>query len=225
MTALANSSDPFLAILLVPAMLFALSACRPPERQKHEKAPAIPKLTVTTVDGGPLTMYDDHVKGRTKPVRDTTLRRSFVILNDPTCPVQVTSFSLRTEDPGRTWEELGYRLAYIDTLALMPHSSVTAWEIHDIAFDAMNRYLWADAINNEARTGDTKQLEPGVEHRTERWSAWKANDTDKLSTWITSILFVSTIRTADGKVWVYDKDALRLQMKQLSFDSPAEKKE
>ena len=63
MTALAKGLDPFMAILFVPAMLFALSACRPPEQQKHEKAPPIPKLTVTTLDGGPLTMYDDRVKG------------------------------------------------------------------------------------------------------------------------------------------------------------------
>jgi hypothetical protein len=200
-----------------------LCSCQRLAPQKQDQSPTLPRIAVAKLDGGPLTTYDYDAKGRTKPVGDTSLRRSFIILNDPNCPLQITSFGFRTEASDRTLEEVtGARLTYLVDFSLMPRSSITAWELHDLVFDTLNRFLWREIESNEARTGDTKQLQAGGEHKTIRESWWKSAQTDRLGKWLTSIVFVTNIRAADGKIWSCDRDALKAQMTRLSFDLPAD---
>jgi hypothetical protein len=198
-----------------------LCSCQKPSPQEHE--PSTP-ITVTKVDGGPLTVYDYSAKGRTKAVTGTTLRRSFVILNDPNCPLEITSFGLRTEDPGRTMEDAtSARLAYVLHWHLRSRASITAWEVQNLVFDTLNRFVTGIVDTNEARTGDTKQLGAGEDYETDREGWWKSPQTDQLGRWLTSVVFVTAIRTEDGKVWSSNKQSLVAKMKQLSFELPADR--
>jgi hypothetical protein len=147
------------------------------------------------------------------------LRRSFIILNDPNCPLQITSFGLRTEQPDRLLENFAKaRLVYVIHWGLMPRSLIAAWEVRNIVFDPLNRFV----IDNHAGPGDAEPLAAGEEYETDRIGWWKSEQTDQLGRWLTSIVFVTTIRTGEGKVWSYDKQALRSAMKELSLEPPAD---
>lgn len=197
-----------------------LASC---QQTKKESPATAPRFTLTKLDGGPLTRFDPSAPGRTKQVPDTSLHRSFVILNDSNFPLQITSFGFRAEEPDRMITELtNARLAYVFDWSLRPRISITAWEVHDVRFDLLNRFLDDHINDNAVRTGDTKQLTAGEEYKTNRMNWSKSEETDQLGRWLTSILFVSAIRTADGKVWSCDKSALTAQISQLGFQLPAE---
>jgi len=205
-------------VLSIGAVL--LSGCANPQRTQNSETVASP-ITVTRSDAGPLTAYDYTAKQSTRVVADTSLRRSNVILNDSSSPLQITSFGLRTQTPDPTLERItGARLVYLFDFKLMPRTSITAWAIHDAVFDPLNHFVERFVTTNEAFTGDSKQLNGNEEHATNRMGWWKTAETGHLEKTLTSILFVATVRTADGKVWSCDRDAIKSQMKQLSFELP-----
>lgn len=221
-------------VLIAVLALIACSCSRPSQPERRETSAAPPRFCITRLDGGLLTTYDPGVKGLTKPVLGTSIRRSFVILNDATCPTQISAFGLRT------WDELSLRpctpakqlanpmdfdcakLLYILNWSLKARSSVAVWGVHNSVFDAMNRFLWDNKAGNEGRENDG--VEPGVEHKTDRVSWWNSTETPDLGKWVTSVLFVGAARTKDGAVWLCDKEALKAQIRALSFEIPSELK-
>jgi hypothetical protein len=151
----------------------------------------------------------------------TSVRRSFVILNDSACPVKVSIFGLGSsmvdyhEPPS-----LFYSLDW----AFKAASPVTAWEAKAYAFDQFNRYLWTDEFANGTQGTDAAGLEVATEYKTSRVRRWTFQLADNLGRWLTSVVFVTAARTKDGKVWLCDKDALNSQIRALSLEIPSELK-
>jgi hypothetical protein len=173
----------------------------------------------------------------TKPVPETSLRRTFIILNDPSSPVEIDSFGADVSDKllplhrctaaeqfsdPFSWNcaELVYDLKW----SLRARSAASAWEVHNSVYDAMNRFLWTTKTANDAQGSDAGGLEPGSEHKTDRVAWWNSTQTANLSKWVTSIVYVAAVRTKDGAVWKADKEALRGELKAMSFDPPEESK-
>jgi hypothetical protein len=170
-------------------------------------------------------------------VAGTSLRRAFIILNDPASPVEIRAFGFYTSDtllssrPCTPAEQLANpmdwrcaKLTYVLNWSLRARASVAAWEVHNSVFDVMNRFLWTDKNANNVRGSDAADLEAGTEHKTDRVSWWNSSQTDNLSKWVTSVLFVGSARTKDGTVWRCDKESLQAQMKALSLEIPPELK-
>jgi hypothetical protein len=189
---------------------------------------------MTRIDGGPLTKYAPGIKGLTKPVAGTSLHRALIILNDSTSPIEISNFGFHTSDellssePCTPAEQLANstgwncaKLTYVLRWSLKARAAVTVWEVHNLVFDAMNRFLWDDKITNNARSGDDAGIEAGMEHKTDRVAWWNASQTGKLSEWVTSVLIVGAARTKENTIWTCDKPGLQSQMKPLSLEIPA----
>jgi hypothetical protein len=195
-----------------------------------------PKLLLTRFDGGLLTEYAPNVKNAAKPVSGSSLRRSYIIVNDPDCPIEIGSFSFRTEAmqpsascPSAKQLNDGYgpyecgKLLYVLEWSLKARSPVTAWETYNSVFDAMNRFLWTDTSLAEGRA--TRDMNPGKEFKMDRIFWWGSAHTDNLAKWITSVLFVGSARMKDGTVWRCDNHTLQAQMKALSLEIPSDLKQ
>src|SRR5262249_46854743 len=109
----------FVWCLPITIALISLCSCEKPKLQP--KVEAQNAVTVARVDGGPLTSYDAASRTRSSPVAGSPLRRSFVILNDPESPLQITSFGRRTQSAD-DWTRISpdIRFATIFDWKLMP---------------------------------------------------------------------------------------------------------
>jgi hypothetical protein len=189
-------------------------------QHKEPPKPAPPRFSITRLDGGPLTRFKrEHVKpvpdgvwltsGITEAIPGTSVRRSFVILNGPACPVKVRAFGLGSsmvdyhEPPS---------LLYALDWAFKAQLPVTAWEAKAYAFDQMNRYLWTDEFANGTQGKDATGLELATEYKTDRVRVWTFQLADNLGRWLTSVVFVTVARTKEGSVWFCDKEALKSQI-------------
>ena len=207
----------------VLSVVLALNVCSCSQPKKPAPKPTLPRFSITRLDGGTLTRYaPEGGKVLTEAIPGTSVRRSFVILNDPACPVKVGAFGFSMHDLDRP------NLLYSLDWAFKAQSPVTAWEAKAYAFDQMNRFLWADKFANGTRGKDATGLELASEYKTdrERWLRWLAEDqaaaADNFGKWTTSVVFMTAARTKDGKVWFCDKEALKGQVGALSLEIPSE---
>jgi len=214
------------------ALVLTLGACSHSQstapQKKPEYQPSPPEFSITRIDGGQLTRYAPGVKGLTTPVAGTSLHRTFIILNDPASPIEIVSFGFHTSDellssrpcmPEKPESWSCAKLTYVLQWSLKARSAVTAWEVHNLVFDAMNRFLWDDKIVNNTR-GDDASIEAGAEHKTDRVAWWNSSETGKLSEWVTSLLVVGAVRTKENIIWNCNRSGLQSQMKSLSLEIP-----
>jgi hypothetical protein len=214
----------------------AVLICACSRRGSTEAKPTAERFSVTKLDGGPLTTYAPGMKGLMKPVLGTSLRRTFIILNDPDSPIEiVTWFSYRWGSPTSTVLHAAEQLAdptnwrcatflYDYDWSIKARTPVAAWEIHNAEFDAVNHYLWDHDMLSNTQGSDAGGLDPGKEQKTGRVWWWNSSQTANLGKWLTSVAFVDSVRTKDGKIWRCGKEGLVAQMKVLSFEIPPELK-
>lgn len=223
----------FVAALLTGQFL-SVCGCKTsatPELLKQESKTAISRFRVSLLDGGPLTEYVPSSKTLSRAVAGTSLRRSYIILNDPACPIEISGFTFRPDKnlvssggfctpegkSSDSWDcaKFVYGLYW----SLKPQSSVTAWEAYNFVFDAMNRFLWTD-------TGESGPVDmnPGTEYNIDRVAWWDSTHTSNLAKWLTSVVLIGSVRRKDGGVWRCDKEGLLVQMKALSMEIPPELK-
>jgi hypothetical protein len=224
------------AYVLSAALALYACSCEPKKAK-----PKPPRFSIARLDGGQLTRIAIHGKALTEAIPGTSVRRSFVILNDATCPVKVSAFGLSlheysfphsdcTAEEQRAFTYDCPRLFYDLEWTFKAQSPVTAWEATAYAFDQMNRFLWADKFANGTRGKDATGLELATEYKTdrERWLRWLAEDQaaadDNFGKWTTSVVLVTAARTKDGRVWFCDKEALKSQIGTLSLEIPSELK-
>jgi len=213
-------------ILLVSALSAAGAfLCSCGQKAAERRAASADKITATRLDGGPVTIFEYGVKGRTREIQGSSLRRTYVLLNDPTCPVQIKSFSLSTQAPEPLIEQTVERpLARISRWTLISRERVVEWETETVIFDAFNRFVSHFTNGNPPRSGANKDLSPGEDAKTDLFSWITKDEAVQLGDWITSLHFVTNVRTADGKVWSYDAPRIRTGAGEFSLELPQEYK-
>src|SRR5579863_621401 len=185
--------------------VLALGGCSHPGPKPRETKSASPRFSVTRLDGGQLTRYAPLAKELTETVPETSARRSFIILNDPASPVEISAFGLSMYHDSSSWYSTFHqgctpekqiandftcaRLLYSLDWSFKARSPVTAWEAKSYAFDAINRFLWADGFANGTRGQDATGLELGTAYKADRVGWWNIEHTDNLGKWITSVVF------------------------------------
>lgn len=108
----------------------------------------------------------------------SSLRRSLVTLNDTACPIEI----IGTAQDWRSWE-------------VRTRSPVSAFEVRFLLFDVFGQSLGSTSYM------DITDLELGVET-----SVFLMGKVDP--SLLTVISFVARVRTSEGQVWEYDKDAI-----------------
>jgi len=179
------------------------------------------KLHVSKLDGGKLTGYDWDSVGGVKEIAGTSIRRTFFLVNDPTCPIEITAFGFHVTKAEPILRQIkDATLRYDLRWTLTPRTSVAQWEAHNLTFDSMNRFLWRDTNGNGPETGEAGDLPALRPHSAARVHWWTTGQTGHLGKWVTSILYIGKTRTTAGDVWVADNAKLLAEVKNLGFDIP-----
>ena len=148
-------------------------------------------INVETLDGGDLaTDLGYGIKVNDK----STMRRSWVVLNDPLCPVRLSKVGITTE-----YRQERYRLRAAGEA--IPLDSLSAFETRFVLYDTFGDHLKTLSLSEiqDHPTGHAVKLSD-----VGSWSAFNNEETYLLSV----VSFVARARTAHGSVWRYREEAI-----------------
>jgi hypothetical protein len=171
-------------------------------------------IKVTTADGGSIVTELGY---GIKVNKNSTLRRAWVVLNDPSCPVQLINAGINTQYGERQYN-------YVPTGSAKASDAISALEIRYLLYDVFGNHmktLSATEVTDAATNAEISLKDGG------RWRAWE----NEISELLTVVAFVAQVRTVDGKVWRYqDKpiseelSKIRLMVKTGDLDRTKENK-
>lgn len=166
-------------------------------------------IQATTKDGGSVVVAGDRYGDGSGANQGSTLRRSWVTLDDTTCPLAIvgTGVSIRQSNK---WFGIAGRVR--------PREAVSAFEIRFVLLDVFGEHL-----TSLSKT-EIKDLDAGKEvilsqmrsHGRSVGADWRANWQD-VREHLTVVSFVAHVRTQEGVVWQYDEKAIAERLRELGL--------
>ncbi len=153
-------------------------------------------LQVSTKDGGSVvTSISEDIKVN----KGSSLRRTWIALNDPACPLQLIGAGIETQYRGTS----GYRFYGVGSAK--PLNPMQALEIRYILYDT-----FGDHIKTLSQTL-VVDIKATSAFNLEEENEWYASEND-VSELLTVVAFVAQVRTSDGKIWRYDEKAVNSEL-------------
>ena len=168
----------------------------------------------TVKDGGSIVVHGERssvglaIDGWNE---GSTLRRSFVTLDDPNCPLAIVDAGVLVSRnrPSSTW-------FFGAAGSVRPRVLVSAFEIRFVLLDMFGGHLRTLSKTEVKDLGVDdevilSELRPSGIRAGADWEAsW--HDVRKL---LTVVSFVAHVRTREGVVWRYDEDAISERLREL----------
>ena len=132
----------------------------------------------------------------------SSLHRTWTVLNDPSCPVQLIGAGIAT-----SYQPSGYSGRYLfrATGSAKTSKTVQALQI---------RYLLYDVFGTHLRTLsniEVTDLPAGATYILSESGDWSASETE-VSQLLTVVAFVAQVRGEDGSVWRYSQKAIEEEL-------------
>lgn len=157
--------------------------------------PLSAQVVRTVVDGGTIVTT---LSANIRVNEASTLSRSWVVLNDNAAPMSIKGVGVRTVYANREY-------------VFRPEGTVVAQE-PIVAFQV--RILLFDVFGNHMKTlsgTEVRDLAGSAEFQASEIGSWTAYESE-VSRYLTSVTFVSYVRTASGRVWAFDEDAVAAEL-------------
>jgi hypothetical protein len=153
------------------------------------------QMQTTTSDGGSvITDLGYNIKVN----KNSSLHRSWVVLNDPGCPVQLTGAGIVTFYGGREY-------AYKQTGTFTASEAVAALEVRYVLYD-----MFGDHITTLSAVS-VADVAAGMPSPLSDTGTWRAQE-NNVSEFLTAVAFVANVRTADGKLWRSEDKAITAEL-------------
>ena len=155
-------------------------------------------IKVKTTDGGSVVTELGY---GIKVNENSTLRRAWVVLNDPSCPFQLINAGIYTEYGDREYN-------YVPTGIARASEAISALEVRFLLYNIFGDHiktLSASVITDVVANSEILLNEIG------RWRAWE----NEVSELLTVIVFIAQVRTADGKLWRYQDKLISEELNKI----------
>lgn len=175
-----------------PLLLLASFAVAQIDESKALHLPGDRKLVLVAFDGGPnITNLGYNIRVNDK----SSLRRKWVVINDPTCPVQISHAGIETVvDSGIS----GY--AFRAKGEIVAKDPISAYTVTFVIYDPFGERIESLGLTRVQDLEGSQDL--GDKFR------WTANEND-VSEYLSSVVFVRKVLTKAGKAWSFsEKDLL-----------------
>lgn len=156
------------------------------------------QITVVKKDGGSIVTklgLGIKVNG------NSSLNREFIILNDGSCPAQLTDAGIET----------GYgssQYAFKAVGSINTKEDLTAFGVHHVLYDIFGDHIKTLANTEIADFNSTVNLS-----KTGTWYASEHN----VSEYLICVSYVANIRKKDGTVWHYNSKSIKEQLEKLKI--------
>ncbi len=174
--------DRFLAYT---AIIFLSLLCAAPAARAQSK------LKVSRVDGGSVITNLGYGIAVNK---NSSLRRQWFVINDPTCPLTLTGAGINTAYSDRQY-------SFKPAGTITARKAVAAFEVRFMLFD-----IWGNHMKTLSGT-ELWDLKAGARLALSEVGSWRAWETD-VAKYLTAVGFIAHARTADGRPWAADTKAL-----------------
>jgi hypothetical protein len=135
--------------------------------------------------------------------KGSSLQRRWFVINDPSCPVQLSGAGISTVYQGSS---IGGDYKYKATGLAITSEMVTAFQVRYLLFD-----IWGEHSRTLSDT-EVSDLRGQVALKdTGSWATWE-NDVSEI---LTVVSFVARARRPDGTIWEYDVPSLLQQVEKI----------
>lgn len=172
------------------------------------------QLEIKRISGGSITtktFLGSKLNNR------SSLSREFIIVNDPTCPLQLSNVGIKTESAGDN------KFQFTSVGNIIPKESISAYQIIHILYNVFGQFMERldDTVISDFKS------EWGEINREHQF--WTANY-DTARNYFICVSYVSYVRTANNILWGFDANNIKMELNkiQLKFDeghNPTDKKE
>jgi len=148
-------------------------------------------IVVTSTDGGSVVTdlgYGIRVN------KNSSLRRAWVTMNDPSCPVQLSGAGVTTGYGDREYN-------FIPAGSCEASESVSALEVRYLLYDVFGEHM--KTLSGTDVSDRPANLAFPLKDSGE-WRAWE----NEVSELLTVVTFIAQVRTTSGKVWRYQEKAI-----------------
>ena len=163
-----------------------------------------------TVIAGPILASPPRQPFSPKPVPGSSLQRTILVMNDPTCPIEIQNLDVRIRagEPG-TPQARGAGLEQI--LTLKANHPVTVYTGKYLYFDVLNHMMQSTAFK------EVHDINTGEVHPLDRvdWDPGKV--LTQLRDWLTTVVYIEEVRTNDGHVWSYNQNLIEGELDRRGF--------
>jgi hypothetical protein len=170
-------------------------------------------IQAMNLDGGTVvTELSPNIKVNEK----SALHRTWTVLNDPSCPIQLSDAGIRTLYRGRDY-------SFNPTGLAKTSKPVQAFEVRYLLYDVFGEHLRTLSSTEVTDLPGDFSFQLG---KSGTWRAWE-NDVSQL---LTVVAFVAQVRGEAGKIWRYNQKAIgdelgRIQLKVTGVFDPTKDKE
>ncbi len=172
------------------AVLLALAVVPPPAIGQD--------LQTTTTDGGSVvTDLGYSIKINEK----SSLRRTLVVINDPSCPLQLSEAGINIEYNDRSY-------SYRPTGTATAQGALSAIEVRYLLFDMFGNHFKTLSATKAADLGSGSALQL---KEIGSWRAWE----NEVSELLTIVAFVGHVRDSDGSVWRHRADPINDELNKI----------
>jgi hypothetical protein len=179
-------------LLVLASGVCSLGQTKPETKPEAAQTTPARPLEVSEIDGGSASTSEYGVVLN----KDTSLHRKWYVLNDRTCPLQLSGAGVTPA---------------VATAFILKGDATTSAEISAIDVVAVLFDLWGDRSRN-LRLLKVKDLSSNATFPlSDSEMKWPA-DENTVKEYLTSVTYVRRVRLADGKVWLADMAAVLRQI-------------
>ena len=167
--------------------------------------PAIAQTISSSIaDGGSVKT---HLLGSSNINEGSSLHRSWITINDTDCPVKIEDTGIKTS--------YQFKEYWFDGVGSLTSSvPITAFEIRFVLYDIFGSHIKTLSATEVTDIVATEEFDFSD------WG-WRAYS-NEISELLTSVAFVSHVRTADGEVWKYDENAIAGELLKIQIQTTTE---
>lgn len=158
------------------------------------------EVQVSAYPGGSVTT---ELSRNIKVNPESSLERSWVVLNDPTSPIQLSGAGIET-----LYRDSRYSLRPTGTFTAT--APVVAFEIRYALYDMFGQHI-------KTLTGtEVRDVDEGESLPLSPVGTWHAFE-DEVRELLTVVAFVSAVRPRDGEVWTHDQEAVLDRLREVEL--------
>ncbi|MDD4153734.1 MAG: hypothetical protein PHD91_08480 [bacterium] len=164
------------------------------------------EIKQTVLDGGNITDMTAY-RNDVEEDRYSSLKRSWINIDDSTCPVQLSNMGLLPNFSDRS---------YVATGSVVAKEDVSAFEVLYLLYDVFGEHMATLSTTVVADLSTEKSYDLKKAERS--WHA-SVNDIYRL---YNIVIFVTNVRTAKGKVWHYRSREISDELKKIELKVSAD---
>jgi hypothetical protein len=132
----------------------------------------------------------------------SNLKREWITLNDPKCPVQLKNVGINT-----FYTDSRYGFKSVGEVSVS--EPITAYELHHILYNVFGEYIKTLSNQEVLDISESKSIS--------KLSSWYASE-NEVSEFLFVVTYVANVRTLTGTIWKYNSQEIKAELNKIKIN-------